>query len=209
MSNCIKAICIAILVSSAIPHQAFAIRDAITGAISDTGKFAKDVGKTVGIGVAAKEIDQDATVALDTLLKNSAAAAKLAKTAKAILVYPRILKAGLGVGGQHGNGALRQGGKTIAYYNIIAGSYGLQIGAQAFGYAMFFMDDAGLNNLLDNNEGWEVGVGPSIVLVDEGMAKTMNTTTITESVYVFTFSQQGLMAGAGIQGSKISKITPK
>ncbi|MCK5515943.1 MAG: lipid-binding SYLF domain-containing protein [Desulfobulbaceae bacterium] len=132
-----------------------------------------------------------------------------AKTAKAILVYPRILKAGLGIGGQHGDGALRQKGKTVAYYNIVAGSYGLQIGAQTFGYAIFFMDDTGLDNLLNNNEGWEVGVGPSIVLVDEGMAKTMNDTTISESVYVFTFSQQGLMAGAGIQGSKISKINPK
>ncbi|MBW1635104.1 MAG: hypothetical protein JRJ68_02400 [Deltaproteobacteria bacterium] len=77
------------------------------------------------------------------------------------------------------------------------------------GAGKFFMDDTGLDNLLNNNEGWEVGVGPSIVLVDEGMAKTMNNTTITESVYVFTFSQQGLMAGAGIQGSKISKISPK
>ncbi len=197
------------LVSIIVPCQVFAIRDTITGAVSSAGKVAKDMGKAVGIGVTAKEIDQDAAVALDALLKNSAAAAKLAKTAKAILVYPRILKAGLGVGGQHGNGALRRDGKTVAYYNIIAGSYGLQIGAQAFGYAMFFMDDAGLDNLLNNNEGWEVGVGPSIVLVDEGMAKTMNNTTITESVYVFTFSQQGLMAGAGIQGSKISRITPK
>lgn len=95
---------------SVTPQPAFAIRDTITGAISDAGKFAQDVGKTADIGVTAKEIDQDVTVALDTLLKSSTAAAKLAKTAKAILVYPRILKAGLGVGGQHGNGALRQQG---------------------------------------------------------------------------------------------------
>jgi len=203
-----RTILITLLILSVAPFQAFAIRESLTGAVSSVGKLAKDAGKTVGIGVAATEIDKDVTIALDTLLKNSDAAAKLAKTAKAILVYPRILKAGFGIGGQHGNGALRQEGKTVAYYNIVAGSYGLQIGAQAFGYAMFFMDDTGLDYLLSNNAGWEVGVGPSIVIVDEGLAKTMNNTTISESVYVFTFSQAGLMAGAGIQGSKISRINP-
>ena len=97
-------------------------------------------------------------------------------------------------------------GKTIGNYNTAAGSYGFQIGGQTFGYAMFFLDDNGLNYLINNNTGWEVGVGPSVVFWDEGMAKTMNNTTLTESVYVFTFNQKGLMAGAGIQGSKITKI---
>ncbi len=208
MLNFTRVLLIISLIFSVTPSQSSTIGETISDAVSSTGEFVGDVGKSAGIGVTAKEIDQDVTTALHKLLNGSTAAAELAKTAKAILVFPRILKAGVGVGGQYGNGALRQKGKTVAYYSIVAGSYGLQLGAQAFGYAMFFMDDTGLDYLLDNNAGWEVGVGPSIVLVDEGMAKTMNNTTITESVYVFTFSQHGLMAGAGIQGSKISKITP-
>ena len=102
-----------------------------------------------------------------------------------------------------------------ATFSIIAfdpgGADGLPsyyVSPRAFGYAMFFMDDKGLDYLLDHNTGWEVGVGPSVVFLDEGMAKTMNNTTVTESVYVFTFNQRGLMAGAGIQGSKITNINP-
>jgi lipid-binding SYLF domain-containing protein len=84
----------------------------------------------------------------------------------------------------------------------------MQLGAQSYGYAMFFMDDKSLE-YLDKNQGWEVGTGPSFVLVDKGMAKTTTNTTLTSSVYVFTFSQKGLMAGSGFQGSKISRITPE
>lgn len=208
MSNYSRALFFALLISTFIPQQTFAIGDAISGIATGTVDLVKGVGQKVGIGMAATKIDQNATLALDKLLKNSPAAAELSKKAKAILIFPQILKAGLGIGGHFGEGALRKEGKTIAYYNTAAGSYGLQIGGQAFGYAMFFMDDKGLNYLLNNNTGWEVGVGPSVVFWDEGMAKTMNNTTLTKSVYVFTFNQKGLMAGAGIQGSKITKINP-
>lgn len=160
------------------------------------------------MGLNAAEIDREADKALKKLYQTSPAAAKLAKTAKAILIYPKILKAGLGVGGHHGEGALKKQGKTVAYYNTVAGSYGLQIGAQSFGYAMFFMDDTALK-YLNSSDGWEVGVGPSIVIVDEGLAKTLTTTTAKDSVYVFTFNQAGLMAGTGIQGSKITRIHPE
>ena len=203
-----KVLFLSIFLCFSLSHQVFALGEALSQMASDAGDFAKDVGKDVGIGTSAAKIDREADIAWDTLLKTSPAAVSLAKTAKAVLIYPKILKAGLGIGGQHGEGALREHGKTVGYYNTIAGSYGLQIGAQSFGYVMFFMDDKGLQYLLNNNSGWEVGVGPSIVLVDEGMAKTLNNTTVNESVYVFTFSQKGLMAGAGIQGSKITKIHP-
>jgi len=191
-----------------LPQQSFAIGETLSAAATSTGDFVKGIGATAGIRVSAAKIDQEVTLALDKLLKQSPAAAELSKKAKAILVFPRIVKAGLGIGGHYGEGALRKDGKTIAYYNTVAGSYGLQIGAQVFGYAMFFMDEKGLNYLLDHNTGWEVGVGPSVVILDEGMAKTVNNTTLTESVYVFTFNQRGLMAGAGIQGSKITKMNP-
>jgi len=208
MSDYTKTLFLALLISISIPQQTFAKGDAISGLASGTVDLVKGVGQKVGIGMTATKIDKDVAFALDKLLKNSPAATELSKKAKAILVFPRILKAGLGIGGHFGEGALRKKGKTFAYYNTAAGSYGLQIGAQAFGYAMFFMDDKGLDYLLDHNTGWEVGVGPSVVFLDEGMAKTMNNTTVTESVYVFTFNQRGLMAGAGIQGSKITNINP-
>ncbi len=124
-----------------------------------------------------------------------------------MLVFPDVLKAGLIVGGQYGKGALRVDGKTSAYYNTVAASYGLQAGAQSFGYAMFFMTDEALE-YLNKSSGWEVGVGPSVVVVDEGVARSLTTTTAKEDVYVFFFDQSGLMAGLGIQGSKITKINP-
>jgi len=196
----------------ALSQQSLAIGDAVSkiaGNISDTaGKVGNSIGDTVGIGSKASDIDRNVDDALKKLYSTTPAAVKLAKSAKAILVYPKILKAGIGIGGHHGEGALRKQGKTVAYYNTVAGSYGLQIGAQSFGYAMFFMNEKALK-YLNKSEGWEVGVGPSIVLVDEGLAKSMTSTTTTEDVYVFTFNQAGLMAGAGIQGSKITKLTPK
>ncbi|MCW8932702.1 MAG: lipid-binding SYLF domain-containing protein [Gammaproteobacteria bacterium] len=210
MINCNKMVLLILFMSVSVPHQAIALGEGISKLASDAGDLAKDIGNNigdrVGIGATAAEIDHDTDIALKKLFKDSSAAVKLSKSARAILVYPKIIKAGLGVGGHHGKGALRKDNKTVAYYNTVAGSYGLQIGAQSFGYAMFFMDDKGLDYLIDNNKGWEVGVGPSLVFVDEGVAKTINNTTVNESVYVFTFNQHGLMAGAGIQGSKITKI---
>lgn len=208
MSTRMGVIFFSLCMSLVLPQQSFAIGDTISGAAASAGDFVKGVGASAGVGVPSAKIDKEVTQALNTLLKSSPAAAELSKKARAVLVFPKIVKAGLGLGGHYGEGALRKGGKTIGYYNTAAGSYGLQIGAQVFGYAMFFMDDKGLNYLLKNNTGWEVGVGPSVVFIDEGMAKTVNNTTLTESVYVFTFNQRGLMAGAGIQGSKITRINP-
>ena len=123
-----------------------------------------------------------------------------------MLVFPKITKAGLGIGGQFGEGALIKGGKTVAYYNTTGISSGLQAGAQQYGYAMFFMNDAALKQL-DKTEGFEVGVGPTIVVMDEGKAKSTTTTSAKDDIYAFIFSQKGLMAGLGLQGNKITKIS--
>ena len=155
----------------------------------------------------AAAIERDSKAALAKLYETNPAAKKLGEKAKAILVFPSILKAGLIIGGQGGNGALFVDGKTVAYYNISAASYGLQAGVQEFGYAMLLMTDAA-RAYLDKSEGWEVGVGPTIVVVDEGAAKSLTTTTAKDDVYAFIFSQKGLMAGIGIQGSKITRINP-
>jgi lipid-binding SYLF domain-containing protein len=156
----------------------------------------------------AKQIDAKVDAGLARLLSESPAAKKLSQVAKGVLVFPEVLKAGLLVGGQYGEGALRVDGRGAGYYSTVAESYGLQAGAQTFGYAMFLMTDEALN-YLGKSEGWEVGVGPSVVVMDEGTARSMTTTTAKEDIYVFFFNQKGLMAGLGVQGSKISKFTPK
>ena len=155
----------------------------------------------------AAEIDKEAALALEKLYARSPAAKELSKAARGILVFPDVVKAGLIVGGQYGEGALIVGGKTAGYYNTVAASYGLQAGAQSFGYAMFLMTDKAIG-YLDKSGGWEVGVGPTVVVVDEGMAKNLTTATAKEDIYGFVFGQKGLMAGIGLQGSKITKITP-
>lgn len=125
------------------------------------------------------------------------AAQALAKDAKAVLVFPKVTKAGLVIGGQYGEGALIQGGKVVSYYSTTGASHGLQAGAQTFGYAMFFMNEDALAQL-GRNEGFEVGVGPSVVVIDEGMAKTTTTTAMKDDIYAFVFGQKGLMAGLGV-----------
>ena len=156
----------------------------------------------------AAEISRNANAALESLYANVPGAKAIGAQAHAILVFPKVTKAGLGIGGQSGEGALIKGGKTIGYYRTSGASIGLQAGAQTYGYAMFFMNDKALEQL-DKADGFEVGVGPSIVVMDEGKAKSATTTTMKDDIYAFIFSQKGLMAGLGIQGNKISKINPK
>ena len=147
------------------------------------------------------------SAALNALYRSAPAAKTLAKTAKGILVFPRIVKAGFLVGAQYGEGTLLKNGQPAGHYNIAAASYGMQAGVQGFAYAMFFMTDSALT-YLENSAGFEVGAGPSVVVVDTGKAKTLTTTTAREDVYAFIFGQKGLMAGVGLQGSKITKIGP-
>ncbi|HET7220492.1 MAG TPA: lipid-binding SYLF domain-containing protein [Vicinamibacterales bacterium] len=156
----------------------------------------------------AAEITKNANAALASLYAKVAGAKALGAKAHAILVFPKVTKAGLGIGGQHGEGALIKSGKAVAFYRTTGASVGLQAGAQTYGYALFFMNDKALQQL-DSANGFEVGVGPSVVVVDEGMAKSSTTTTMKDDIYAFIFGQKGLMAGLGIQGNKISKFDPK
>ena len=154
---------------------------------------------------SAAEIDSAADRALAALLKENPGAAAIAEKSKGVLVFPSVLKAGLLIGGQYGEGALRINGATKGYYSTVAVSYGLQAGGQQFGYAMFLMTDEAVN-YLESSDGWEVGVGPSIVVVDKGAGMSTTTTTVKSDVYAYIFNQEGLMAGLGLQGSKISPI---
>jgi lipid-binding SYLF domain-containing protein len=156
---------------------------------------------------SASEIDRNASQSLTTLYKRTPGAKVLADKAVGVLVFPSIVKGGFIIAGQFGDGALRKNGKTVAYYRSLAASYGFQAGAQAFGYALFFMDDDSLR-YLDNSAGFELGTGPSLVVLDAGAAKNLSTTTLQKGIYAFIFDQKGLMGGVGIQGTKITKINP-
>lgn len=163
------------------------------------------VGPDLSAADTAAEIDREVKNTLKGLYAESASAGTMDKKAKGILVFPSIVKGGFLVGGQYGEGALLKGGKTSGYYNTIQMSYGLQAGLQKYGYVMFFMTDSALK-WLDKSDGWEVGVGPSIVVVDEGAATSKTTTTLQSDIYAFFFDQKGLMGGLGLQGTKITRI---
>lgn len=154
--------------------------------------------------------EQDVVAAIETLKQTSPAAVALAQTARGLLIFPTITKAGFVVGAQYGEGALvkpKQGGGYYidGHYSIAAASYGLQAGVQSFGYALMLMTDAAVEHV-KTSAGFELGVGPSIVIVDQGMAKTLSTETAKADVYAFTFGQKGLMAGMGLQGTKVTRL---
>jgi lipid-binding SYLF domain-containing protein len=153
----------------------------------------------------AEDLDKDSRQALQTLYKAEPLAETLSRTAKAVLVFPNIVKAGLVFGGSYGEGEMIKGSKVVDYYNSVTGSWGLQAGAQSYGYAVFLMTDDAVR-YVEKTKGWEVGVGPTVVVVDAGVAKNLSTSSLKDDAYAFIFSQQGLMAGVSIEGTKISRI---
>jgi lipid-binding SYLF domain-containing protein len=146
-----------------------------------------------------------ARIALKNLTTSIPQAGILQQKAYAILVFPDITKAGFLIGAEEGNGVLFRRGGVAGYYNTSGVSYGLQAGVQTFGYAMFFMNEAAWR-ALNSSDGFQVGVGPSVVVLDEGKAKSITSATMTSDVYAFVFGQQGLMAGAGLEGTKITRL---
>jgi len=158
------------------------------------------------LAASAAELTQDGNRVLTKLYAKVPIAKELAAKASGILVFPGIIKAGFLVGGLFGEGVLFKAGKAVAYYNTVAGSYGFQAGIQKYGYAMFFMNPGALQ-YLDKSDGWEVGTGPSLVILDQGMAKGFSTSTLRDDIYAFIFNQQGLMGGIGLQATKITRIS--
>lgn len=150
-------------------------------------------------------LERSSWAALNALISQNAIAKELSTKAAAVLVFPSVKKAGFMIGGQYGEGVLWRGDKAVAFYNTGGASFGFQAGAQEYGYAMFFMKEEAIN-ALNVAQGFEVGVGPSIVVIDQGMGNSTTTTTVQKDIYAFVFSQKGLMAGVGIQGNKITKI---
>ncbi len=154
-----------------------------------------------------REIDAASDAALNRLYAQSEKARQLAAKSRGILVFPTITKAGFMIGGQGGDGVLRIHGRSTGYFRIAAGSFGLQAGVQTFSYALFFITQSSLDYLA-KSKGWAIGSGPSVVIADAGFAKTLNTTTLSQDVYAVPFGQKGLMAGFGLEGSKISGTQP-
>jgi len=155
----------------------------------------------------AYELDRDGRAALHELYLKNPKAAEIANQSAAVLIFPTVVKAGFIFGAQGGEGVLLSNGRNYGYYHTSAISYGMQAGAQKFGYALFFTNRKALS-YLKKSGGWEIGVGPSIVVVDAGVARTLTSTTLQDDIYAFIFSQKGLMAGLGLQGTKITQYTP-
>ena len=151
------------------------------------------------------DLNHDSETALNSLYASNPAAKAIGAKAKAILIFPSIVKAGLVFGGAYGEGELLSHGVVEHYYNSFSGSWGLQAGAQSYGYVVFLMNEKALK-YVHETKGWEIGVGPTVVVVDEGVARNLSTSTLKDDAYAFIFDQKGLMAGVSIEGTKISKI---
>lgn len=155
--------------------------------------------------LTANDLDKDAAQALQSLYRGNPTAEVLGRQAKAILVFPKIIKAGLVFGGGYGEGVLMKEGKVSEYFNSVSASWGWQLGAESYAYVVFLMNDKAVKYVADT-QGWEFGVGPSLVVVNEGMAKNLSTSTLRDDAYAFITDQQGLMASLSIEGTKISRI---
>lgn len=167
------------------------------------------VGMTAPAFAASQaDLNKDSDQALATLYKLHPFAQTLSHKAKAILIFPNVVKAGLIFGGAYGEGELLQGSKVDGYYNTVTGSWGLQAGAQSYSYVVFLTSNKALR-YIHKSRGWEIGVGPTVVIVDEGLAKNLSSSTLKDDAYAFIFGQQGLMAGVSLEGTKISRIKQK
>lgn len=180
-------------------------RKTVLGAFSIGGLCL--VSSKPACAASASALVDDSNAALLKLYKLQPKSVTLAHAAKGILVFPSIVKAGFIVGAQSGDGAFYQHGVATSFYNITAASYGLQAGIQSFSYALFFMTDKAVN-YLSASAGWSIGAGPSVVVLDKGSAASVTSSTLTQDVYAIPFGQKGLMAGLGLEGSKITRINP-
>jgi lipid-binding SYLF domain-containing protein len=154
---------------------------------------------------SAVEIDAEVDAALTRFYAEVPAARELAGKAKGILVFPSVIKAGFGIGGEYGEGALRIGGRTVGYYNTAAASIGLQLGAQSRAEVLMFMTEDALERFR-HSDGWEVGVDGSVALITVGAGGEIDTNTINDPVIGFVFGEQGLMANLSLEGAKMTRM---
>ncbi len=153
----------------------------------------------------AAKIDRNVDEALDNFKKEINGAEVFLNQASGVLVFPRVIKVGIGVGGEHGEGALLVGGKTVDYYATTGGSFGLQLGAQAKSIVIVFMTPESLKKFRDS-QGWKVGVDGSVALIDIGAGKTIDSHNVKDPVVGFVFGSKGLMYNLTLEGSKFTKL---
>lgn len=151
------------------------------------------------------EIDAKVQEALSSLYKTSSSAKRLSQKAAGVLVFPEVIKAGFGIGGEYGEGALLRGGKTSGYYNVVSASVGLQFGAQLKAEVILFMTKDAMNKFL-NSDGWEAGVDGSVAVATLGAGGEIDSNTAQQPIIGFIFSNKGLMYNLTLEGAKISKI---
>jgi lipid-binding SYLF domain-containing protein len=153
-------------------------------------------------------IDKNVNACLNRFYKQVPGAREAVEKAKAVLVMPGVFKIGFVVGGQYGVGALRSGGKTVGYYNLVSGSVGMQIGGQTMDIIILFNNEAAVEKF-KNTQGWEAGADANVVAADVGTARSVDWTKIHDDIVSFIFGAKGLMADASVKGGKFTRIEPK
>lgn len=156
-------------------------------------------------GKSGREIDASVDVSLERFYKQVDGAREFAKNAKGLLVLPNVKKAAFIIGGEYGQGALRIDGETVDYYNIVSGSFGLQIGAEGKDIIIAFMTDEVLTTFRAS-QGWEAGVDGNIALITIGAGGRVDTTTTRDPIVGFVFDVKGLIADVSLKGAKITKL---
>jgi lipid-binding SYLF domain-containing protein len=151
------------------------------------------------------EIDANARATLEDFFRQIPSGRELANKATAVLIFPTVVKAGIGIGGEYGEGVLHVRGRTAGYFNIISASVGFQLGAQARSVIVMFMTDAALAKF-ERTDGWKVGVDGSIAIITIGAGGQIDTNSIRSPVVGFIFDQKGLMYNLTLEGSKITRI---
>jgi lipid-binding SYLF domain-containing protein len=160
---------------------------------------------TVVMAADAREIDVSANVALEQFQKEVKGANQFLEKANGYLIFPKVVKAGLGIGGEYGEGVLRIGGKTVAYYSTAAASIGLQLGVQKKSVIIVFLTKEALSKF-SRSDGWEVGVDGSVALIKVGAGGSIDTTNLKDPIVAFVFGQKGLMYNLTLEGSKFTKL---
>ena len=180
-------------------------RLAASGLLLALGLWLSPLAPQPASAASAAEIDVQVVAALERFDQEVPAGRELLAQAKGVLVFPRVIKAGFGIGGEYGEGALRIGGRSVGYYNLISASIGLQLGAQARAELILFMTEEALERFR-SSDGWEVGVDGSVALITTGVAGEIDTNTINQPVIGFVFGEEGLMANLSLEGAKISRL---
>ena len=156
-------------------------------------------------GASKEKIDRRVDNALNEFRTEVSGANSVLSRAKGVLVFPSVKKAGFGVGGEYGEGALRINGKSVAYYNTASASIGFQIGAQVRRQILVFLDEGALEKFR-SSAGWEIGVDASVTVVTVDVGGSIDATQINQPIVAFIFDGKGLMYNLSLEGSKVSPI---